>query len=231
MEVLIKLNTQTAGRDKIARLLQYLSRLLWHRLKQSHCGGVDNLKNLEYQLSTFRKLLRFGRFADSLYTTLPLFQHHNTTIKLTVILSKIANALFLFADHILWMGRSDVMSVNTDKWAKISNKYWLYSITMNLVRDFYEIRMILKHNQSKIYTDRVCSVQECLTVCKRAFDCVQHDKAVMIDTVKNVCDFFIPLNALGHVKLSPGTVGLLGVISSIAGLIVLMEPHKKLSPQ
>ncbi|KAG5888808.1 hypothetical protein JTB14_032721 [Gonioctena quinquepunctata] len=189
MDQLIKLNNQTAGRDKIARLLQYLSRFLWHRIQQTNKDGVAGLKNLEFQLSTFRKLLRFGRFAESLYAALPLFQQEELPIRYTVIFSKIANSLFLLADHFLWLGRADICTVDTEKWSRISNKYWLYSITMNLV------------NQS-----------------------------VVIDTIKNGCDFFIPLTALGHVKLSPGTVGVLGTISSIAGLLVLLEPSRKLIP-
>ncbi|KAJ8975738.1 hypothetical protein NQ317_016512 [Molorchus minor] len=99
---------------------------------------------------TFRKLLRFGRFGESLYATLPLFEQEDVTVRYTLILSKIANSLFLLADHILWLGRADLYTINTEKWGRISNKYWLYSITMNLVRDFYEISQIMKFNRRSI---------------------------------------------------------------------------------
>ncbi|CAH1164610.1 unnamed protein product [Phaedon cochleariae] len=231
MENLIKINNQTAGRDKIARLLQYLSRFLWHRLQQTNKDGVVGLKNLEFQLSTFRKLLRFGRFAESLYATLPLFAHEELPVRFTVILSKIANSMFLLADHILWLGRADICAVDTAKWGQISNKYWLYSITMNLVRDFYEISMLLKSQQSNILLDnRIKNFSDVLRLLARASASLQSNERVVIDTIKNCCDFFIPLNALGHVKLSPSTIGLLGTISSIAGLLVLWEPSRKLSP-
>ncbi|VEN51006.1 unnamed protein product [Callosobruchus maculatus] len=55
MDILVKINNQTNGRDKEARLIQYLSRLLWYKLQQNHIKGVEGLKNIEYQLSTFRK--------------------------------------------------------------------------------------------------------------------------------------------------------------------------------
>lgn len=123
------------------------------------------------------------------------------------------------------------MNINTDKWSRISNKYWLYSITMNLTRDFYEIMQILKAERSRIIPKGGCrNLNDVFKTGGRAFMCVQATPSVMVDTVKNCCDFFIPLTALGHIKLSPDTVGLLGVISSIAGLIALIQPIAKLTP-
>nr|XP_023022440.1 peroxisomal membrane protein 11B [Leptinotarsa decemlineata] len=231
MDKIIKINNQTAGRDKIARLLQYISRFLWHRLQQSNKDGVAGLKNLEFQLSTFRKLLRFGRFAEGLYTALPLFQQEDIPTRYTIILSKIANSLFLLADHFLWLGRADICAVDTEKWSRISNKYWLYSITMNLMRDFYEISLIVKSEKSNIIPKNgLRNFADIMKALSKLSLAVQMNQNVVIDTVKNGCDFFIPLTALGHVKLSPGTVGFLGAISSIAGLLVLLEPSKKLTP-
>ncbi|XP_050499040.1 peroxisomal membrane protein 11B [Diabrotica virgifera virgifera] len=229
IDQLIKLNNQTAGRDKIARLLQYLSRFVWHNLQKTQKHGVVSLKNLEFQLSTFRKLLRFGRFAESIYTTLPFFEQDEATIRYTVILSKIANSLFLLADHILWLGRADVCTVDTERWSRLSNKYWLYSITMNLVRDFYEISNILKSNKDSILQNKFSS-KEMLHILLRSFYILSNHQDVMIDTIKNGCDFFIPFTSLGHTKLSPGIIGLLGAVSSIAGLLVLLQPSKKLIP-
>ncbi|XP_018567099.1 peroxisomal membrane protein 11A [Anoplophora glabripennis] len=231
MNTLVKINNQTAGRDKIARLLQYLSRFMWHRLQQSNKEGVEGIKNLEYQLSTFRRLLRFGRFVESLYAVLPLFQEENASVKYPVILSKIANALFLLADHILWLGRTDLCTINTEKWSRISNKYWLYSITMSLVRDFYEISQIIKCQKHTVTPDSgINNFNDITKVLTRVISVVQSNQNVVIDTVKNGCDLFIPLTALGHAKLSPGTIGLLGAVSSIAGLLVLLDPQKKLTP-
>lgn len=176
-------------------------------------------------------MLRFGRFAESLYATLPLFEEENATIRYTVTLSKIANSLFLFADHILWLGRADVCSIDTEKWSRTCNKYWLYSITMNLVRDFYELSRIVQYQKHSVVPDNgVNNFNDVIKALTRVISIIQSNQNVVIDTVKNGCDFFIPLNALGYTKLSPGTIGLLGAISSIAGLLVLLDPQKKLSP-
>lgn len=96
---------------------------------------------------------------------------------------------------------------------------------MNLVRDMYEISLILKSNKVRMH-----GLGDVVTAIPKSVMLVQNHSSVMIDTIKNGCDFFIPLAALGYVKLSPGTVGFLGTISSIAGLLVLIEPKNKLSP-
>lgn len=176
-------------------------------------------------------MLRFGRCLDTLYTTLTLFQHPDATVRSALILSRIGQALFLLADHVLWLGRADVCNVDTERWSRTSNKYWLYSITLNLVRDFYEISKIFKAKKYSILPHSGCNnMKDIFEVLVRVLLVLQQNRAVVIDTVKNGCDFFIPLTALGHLNLSPGTVGWLGVISSLAGLLVLVEPSIKMIP-
>lgn len=57
MDKWVQLNNQAAGRDKIARLIQYASRAMWDSLESNNCHPalVDNFKTVEYILSTFRK--------------------------------------------------------------------------------------------------------------------------------------------------------------------------------
>lgn len=176
-------------------------------------------------------MLRFGRFAESLYAAFPLFHEEQIPTRYIIILSKIANSLFLLADHILWLGRADLCVINTEKWSKISNRYWLYSITMNLLRDFYDISLLVKDNKNVIIPEG--GITNCRDIGKILLSTniiLQNNSKIVIDTVKNGCDFFIPLTALGYVKLSPGTVGLLGAMSSLAGLLVLLDPKKKMVP-
>lgn len=57
MDKWVQLNNQAAGRDKIARLIQYAARAMWDSLESNNCHPalVDNFKTVEYILSTFRK--------------------------------------------------------------------------------------------------------------------------------------------------------------------------------
>lgn len=171
-------------------------------------------------------VLRFGRFIESLYASLPLLDDKKPSVRYFLVLSKIANSLFLLADHILWLGRADICSVNTEKCSEISNKYWLFSITMSLVRDVCEISQI--DFKTLVQQNDIRKAPDFLTKIAKGMKVAQAN--VFVDTLRNSCDFFIPLTALGYVKLSPGTVGLLGTISSLLGLWVIISPKLKLSP-
>ncbi|GAB1861926.1 Peroxisomal membrane protein 11B [Camponotus japonicus] len=219
MDIIVKLNEQTAGRDKIIRLLQYGSRTYWYYAQnaQSTRFSAEILRSLEFTFSSFRKLLRLGRCIDSLYLALKMMKYPDPTVKITLIMAKIANALYLLADHFIWVGRVGILRVNLEKWNKIANKYWLITIIMNLIRDIYEIAKIFKHEKSIFKQYQIVS-------------CLKSHKKVVMDTVKNGCDLFIPLTALGITKCTPGTVGLLGVISSFIGLCTIINPLYKLTP-
>lgn len=58
MDLVIKLNSEVAGKDKLARLLQYACRAVWDSLNakdDGHLALIHQLKSLEYILSSFRK--------------------------------------------------------------------------------------------------------------------------------------------------------------------------------
>ena len=58
MDLYFKLNAEVAGKDKIARLLQYSCRAFWDSLNakdEAHIVFIHQLKSLENVLSLFRK--------------------------------------------------------------------------------------------------------------------------------------------------------------------------------
>lgn len=62
MDLLIKLNSDVAGKDKFARLLQYSSKAVWDSLNakdEAQLVAIHKLKSLEYLLSSFRKRKTF----------------------------------------------------------------------------------------------------------------------------------------------------------------------------
>ncbi|CAL7936442.1 unnamed protein product [Xylocopa violacea] len=221
MDIIVKLNEQTVGRDKIIRLLQYGSRAYWFYGQniRSMQHSAEILRSLEYTFSSFRKILRLGRCLDSLYSALKMSKYPDVSIRVTLTISKIANALFLLADHIIWIGRVGLCKVNIEKWGKVAHKYWLMSILMNLTRDVYEIAKVLECQSKK------SNIWEYFKVLLG----LDH-KDIIMDTIKNGCDLFIPLTALGYTKFNAGTIGLFGMISSIVGLYTLIQPQYKLTP-
>ncbi|KAH8283484.1 hypothetical protein KR018_003641 [Drosophila ironensis] len=240
MDRLGQLNNQAGGRDKIARLIQYASRALWDSLEAANSSPaiVDNFKTIEYILSTFRKLLRFGKCVDVFYGSLKSLHYPDLTIRVTLTLSKLSQSLFLLADHFLWLARTGLTTVNAKRWSSIANKYWLFSIVMNLCRDFYEILRVLDLHKSGCRAGisrcrlpaSLNSGEDLKRLALQSLVLVQGHRDIVVDTVKNACDFFIPLTALGYTSLTPRTIGLLGAVSSLAGLWALLEPTAKLTP-
>ncbi|KAK2579773.1 hypothetical protein KPH14_011109 [Odynerus spinipes] len=231
MDIIIKLNEQTAGRDKIIRLLQYGSRACWYYTQNinSTRHSSDVLRSLEYTFSSFRKLLRLGRCLDTLYSALSIMKYPDLIVRITLTLSKIANALFLLADHIIWVGRVGIFRVNIEKWSKVANKYWLMNIILNLTRDVYEIVKVLEEKKFNSRKVSIVSKYRPTNQYQALLDMKDH-KDIVMDTIKNGCDLFIPLTALGYTRLTPGVIGVCGLISSMIGIYTLVFPLYKLTP-
>lgn len=131
-----------------------------------------------------------------------------------------------------------VKNIDTAKWTQRSNKYWVIALVMSIVRDVYEINRVVASfssykNLSSCIAASFVSIRSTkdVSVCMSALvDFLVTYKHITIDTVKNICDLCIPLTSMGYVKLSPRVIGLLGMISSIAGLVVVLNPRCKLTP-
>lgn len=181
-------------------------------------------------------VLRFGRCIDFLHAAQKTVHLRNVTLRFTLTTSKLAQALYLYADHIIWLSRSGITkSIDAKKWNDRANKYWLLSIVMNLCRDFYELSKLI--NQSMVdghsIKKTLCNLytqEHFVQTIQQFYTHAYYNRAILIDTTKNICDFFIPLTALGYTNLKPRTVGILGVISSLAAIIVLLQPAAKLTP-
>lgn len=183
-------------------------------------------------------MLRFGKGLDVFYASLRAIHYPDLTIRVTLTMSKISQALFLLADHLLWLARTGLTAVDPKKWSKIANKYWLFSIVMNLCRDLYEIMRVLDLHKASCSSgisrckipSRINTPADFKRLALNSYGLMLGHKDIFVDTVKNVCDFFIPLTALGYTSLTPRTIGILGAISSMAGLWALLEPAAKLTP-
>lgn len=242
IETVIKLNNQTVGRDRLIRLLQYGSKLFWWMLENvaSKRELMVTLKNLEYSLGTARKLLRLGRFLDVLYSSLKTIHLNDLALRVSITMGKINQALYLLTDHVVWLERLNLMRVDKTKWTTRSNKFWLLSIVCFLLRDLYELRLAMAtelraRRNSREKGGSASSRCECEESAVASYvgpllSCARRHPDVTTDTVKNCCDLFIPMTSLGYVNFSPGFVGLMGVISSVCGLMTITNPVLKLQP-
>ncbi|XP_021961610.1 peroxisomal membrane protein 11B [Folsomia candida] len=268
MDDYIKFNNQTAGRDKIFRLIQYCSRIVWYNLDKRgmSVNGVQKAKKLDETLGLMRRLLRFGRVFDTLHSALPVMSTiDDQVIRLTSALSRISSACFMAIDHIVCLHKLGLIHKNcidAPGWDKTGTRFWLYSIVMGLVRDVYEIMKVYKeacqmrrrkikghhhnyqrhrnsHSDEDEHSTRVIikglpanlnlTLQQSIISARIITKCVSKHADITIDVVKNICDLFIPLTILGYIRLSPGTIGTLGIVSTIASAIPQINPMLKIT--
>ena len=195
LETLIKLNSSRVGHDKLVRSIQYACKLI-----AATQSNPQLTKNLENTLRSARKLLRLGTAIDALYSSSLSIGHPDLVIRLTVTLSRIASAMFLFGDHLVWLKSASLIDINLPKWSTFSNKSWLYSIILNLARDIYELQRILRcyhltrPNKMKTNTSLGEIAEFYYPIV--AYTLVEH-KNTALDFVKNMADVILPLSALG----------------------------------
>lgn len=225
LETLIKLNSSRVGHDKLVRSIQYACKLI-----AASQSNPQSTKNLENTLRSARKLLRLGTAIDALYSSTISIGHPDLVIRLTVTLSRIASAMFLFGDHLVWLKNASMIDINLSKWSTFSNKSWLYSIILNLTRDIYELQRILRCYKltrpsntrlNPSFNDIVELYYPILAYVLR-----EHKNAIL-DLAKNMTDIILPLSALGYIQ-APKFVGFCGILSSVAAALQVMDPRLKL---
>lgn len=183
-------------------------------------------------------MLRFGKCIDTLHAAQRSVHHQHVILRLTITLGKLAQALYFYSDHIVWLSRSGLTkSIDAAKWNATANKYWFVSIMMNLCRDCYELGHLLDRNSDIIgqtinrwlFDTNIHDItkQSLTHTSVQAYSYMHEHQALFIDITKNACDLFIPLTALGYTKLEPRVVGCLGIVSSLAAIYVLIQPRAK----
>lgn len=222
-----RFNSQTTGRDRLFRLFQYSSRFLWYWLQKTSCrrDAVARLQNIEVLFSSGRRLLRLGRFLDALYGATRTVALPDVAHRLSLTLARLGNALYILSDNLVWLHQAGLLNLHRESWSRTSNKFWLVAIVASLTRDLVELCRIVPPlllappharpwKNSGLLALRIAGLH----------------KALLLDLVKNLADFWIPYSSLGHVTLEPGTIGLLGVVSSVAAILPMLDPSYVLSP-
>ncbi|XP_037082873.1 peroxisomal membrane protein 11B-like [Pollicipes pollicipes] len=231
MDTWVKLNGSTVGKDKLLRVLQYTLKVVNHYIQRQDggTGPINKWKELENNISSFRKLLRLGKSAEVLRGTARTLRLLDPVYRLTLTLGRIAQSLFLLADHLLWLSRARLVRINVRKWEQVYYRCWLYSVTMALCRDAYDLwRAAEGYAEHGLPFERrrllpPVGGRPLLLLLDRHRD-------LAVDTLKNACEMVLPLAALGYLPLSPAAVGLCGVASSGLALWTVLDPRLVLRP-
>lgn len=209
----------------------------------SRIKSIFSLIKADSYFFLYFTVLRFGKSLDFIQGALKTIQHPDIVVRLTVTMSKLSQAVYLIFDHITYANTVGLVSVDKKKYSDISARFWLFSLMLNLIRNFYEVRRLIlreiKIQESQVqksdymngdmsYKDKTKPVNYGKLVLVKK--CVLNNKPEMLDLVKNLCDLVLPMSTLGHLNTSAGTQGFLGLVSSIIGIATLWDPLLKLVP-
>ncbi|XP_013406692.1 peroxisomal membrane protein 11B-like [Lingula anatina] len=186
------------------------------------------------------EVLRFGKSFDLLHSSLSTIHISDTVLRLTITLSHINQALYLLVDHIVWASKIGLIETQRKYWSKLSARFWLVSLILNLTRNIYDISNLVQEEQKHLhqwdkrsqykngiggYKDIERKTPTSMEIFQK---CLRENHPVAIDTAKNFCDLLLPLSSLGFVKTSKGLQGILGMISSYLSILTIWNPDLKL---
>ena len=144
-------------------------------------------------------------------------QVQDPLIRLCIVGARISRAVYFLYDVLNWCCRVTLINGSAKEYAVKAAPFWFIAVVFCLIRDLYEIINYVLRAQAK---RREPSVQ----------DCIAERPDIVTDALKNICDILIPLKIWGKVNISEGRVGMLGLISSICGILSIINPKYKLSP-
>lgn len=163
---------------------------------------------------------------------------------LCLTVANINRALYFICDNVLWARSVGLIrDIDKEHWSLNASRCYFFSLVMNLSRDVYEIIQLMvqkardEHFRQKM-DQHLSENPEVAEVVIPQLDALlfllleslKSHPAVALDTLKNTCDLFIPLDRLGIYKSNAGVVGFCGLISSLIGIVTLAQPKLKIKP-
>jgi peroxin-11A/peroxin-11B len=146
----------------------------------------------------------------------------DTALRLLVVSVRLTRVLYFLVDQVVWATRLGLYKADPKAWSKFQAKIWSIALILCVTRNMYDIYNLIKT------TDKKNEDPGTQTVCW--YEKFKTRPEVLVDTVKNCADFLIPLNIIGVIEINNGIVGVLGLISSLAGASTVWEPMLKLKP-
>ncbi|KAG7269742.1 hypothetical protein CRUP_006155 [Coryphaenoides rupestris] len=246
MDTFVKISNQSQGRDRLFRATQYACSLLRYLLRNDPEKKklVATLQSLESNMSAGRKLLRLGNTVSAIETAKRTIHLADPVLNLCLTLAHINRGLYFLCDNVLWARTVGlVKDIDAERWSRNASRFYFVTLVLNLTRDAYEISQLVaqrardKHTQERIrqHLNESHQVAEVVVPQLDALlfllqESLRANPAVALDTLKNICDLFIPLNQLGIYKTNGGVVGFCGLMSSLLGLVTLLQPSLKIKP-
>lgn len=225
---------------QLHRLCQYATKfvnsILHLYYKHSAKGGTKllellyKLRELEQYFISCRRLISFGRCTDQLYAAVRSLQLNDPIVRTTMATSKLWLSFQMFSDHVLWLDQMGLLkdfSNNKQVWIERANKFWLYSIGTNLLRDFYELICVVQQRRTRDKESGDSEMQKFKL--STPIKWIRNEPRLSCDLIKNLCDFWIPYASVNKIKLHSSVIAILGITSTSMGMLQVYDRDYRLS--
>lgn len=258
MDCWVRFNSQSQAKERLIRAAQYACTLLGYTLQRTEAaaGLRSTVSQLEAHMSLTRKLLRLGNSVEALEAAKRAIHLSDSVLRLCLTISHLNRAMYFACDNVLWAGKTGLISrLDQSKWSQRSFRYYLFALILNLIRDVYELRLLMECEtryraakatpslspSSALPADHLSSSSAAspATVALWArlhrqlylvVTVLYSNPPLLLDLLKNSCDVFIPLDRLGIYSTGPGFVGACGLFSSVLSILTIIYPWLKLKP-
>ncbi len=215
--------------------------------------------NKKLSLFFILPVLRLGKTHDHIEIVLKSIHIDDYFLRYIITSCNINQALYLLLDNMLWLNSIGLVDLKKkevllNKW---SNKFWLFSSILYLARDIHDLIGLVQKEESLkskkydstnryilnetsgAYTSNLNSNTSSLSTKRLLVQILnvlhlivrnKRNHPLLLDTLKNIFDIFLPLANLKFVNLTPGMQGLCGLISSLISILVVWDSKYKLTP-
>ncbi|XP_049579222.1 peroxisomal membrane protein 11A [Syngnathus scovelli] len=244
MELVQNVINQSQGRDRLFRATQYACGLCAYALRNDNRRKdlVSKLERLEANMSAGRKLFRLGNTINAIESAKRNARLSDPALCLCLAAADMGRALYFICDNTLWATSVGLLAgIDKERWSAAASRCYLLSLVMSLSRDVYVIsRFVAEKTREKHFRRKMIShlkqnsdvaevtVPQLDALVFLLLHCFKSQPAVLLDTVKNVCDLSIPLDKLGIYRSNTGAVAFCGLLSSLIGIVTLVRPDLKI---
>lgn len=222
--------SQTDGRDKLFRLIQYLCKLL----RGLDCGRNDPLPDtsagrvaaLESALGTSRQIWRLLKWASVYAKSRARMSALSTTAPplpdAAAVLADAAMFLYYVADNVTFLHKVRLFSGDAKVAARRAARFWLAAVLAGLAGGVHNVMSLTKRERmlQKLIKEQKKDDEagEQTEERRREYSATLRKKrAAMAVCAKHAGDSVVAFSLSRQNQLHPGLVGACGVVSSIVG--------------
>eukprot|EP01112_Ceratiomyxa_fruticulosa_P011512 TRINITY_DN3124_c0_g1_i1.p1 TRINITY_DN3124_c0_g1~~TRINITY_DN3124_c0_g1_i1.p1 ORF type:complete len:247 (+),score=55.28 TRINITY_DN3124_c0_g1_i1:116-856(+) len=229
MESLTKFLATTAGKDKVAKILQYGGLFVsYHASKKNPKSELAaKAKKIQAAAGAARKVFRLGNSIGDYLKIRQVILAGNVFAPLNLLAFFRSFGLYWYwiFDHLVWLGNTGVAKVDSSKFSFYSSAAWFLGLISSIILDIVALLdSIKKEKELRLKYYRLSPGQDTKELDTQTKANKAKKSELSLNCVKNAADLCIASTLLNIRKFSPGTVGFCGMLSAFIASYQLMPP-------